>query len=129
MLGRSGRWCGSQRTTRWRAPPKYSDTDPGLLTENWVAAHAALHTATLDGADNARLLPIALGLRDAGELYRCWSAPLGDDTGRDVAGEHRALPEATVDRDPERASAVLVDHIRRTSDVRLADATAAPPAD
>lgn len=34
-----------------------------------------------------------------------------------------------MDRDPERVGAVLVDHIRRTSDVRLADATAAPPAD
>lgn len=51
--------------------------------------------------------------------------PLGGDTDRDIAGEHRALLEATLDRDPARASTVLIDHIRRTSDVLLHNATAA----
>lgn len=104
--------------------PQYSDADPGLLAEDWVAAHAAFHAATMDGAGNPRLLAIALGLRDAAELYRCWSGPVGGDTHRDIAGEHRALLEATLERDPERAGTVLVDHIRRTSDVLLANAAA-----
>ncbi len=107
--------------------PQYSDIDAGLLTEEWVAAHAAFHTAAMDGADNPRLLAIALGLRDAAELYRCWSGPLGEDTERDTAAEHRALLEATIDRDPERASTILIQHIRRTSDVLLANAATADP--
>jgi DNA-binding GntR family transcriptional regulator len=103
--------------------PQQSPAEPTLLTEEWVVAHAAFHGATLDGCPNPRLLAIALGLRDAAELYRCWSGPLGGDTDRDIAGEHRALLEATLDRDPARASTVLIDHIRRTSDVLLHNAT------
>ncbi|MEU6578758.1 GntR family transcriptional regulator [Streptomyces sp. NPDC046805] len=102
--------------------PYTAEGDDQRVDDGWAAAHAAFHEALLSGCGNQRLLRIALGLRDEAELYRRWSQPLGDEPGRDLAGEHRALLEAALARDPEAAAAALCAHVRHTTELLLAAA-------
>ena len=96
--------------------------DPDLFNEEWTRAHAAYHEASVAGCPNNRLRAIAASLRDAAELYRRWSRPIGHDETRDVPGEHRALLEAALARDADRAVYALTTHIRHTTEVLLAGA-------
>jgi DNA-binding GntR family transcriptional regulator len=64
-------------------------------------------------------MEISSQLRDGAELYRRWSHSLGDDSLRDVPGEHRALLRALMDRDEVAAVEVLRQHISLTTDVLL----------
>ena len=100
--------------------PMLDAADAALFNEEWTAAHATYHTALLAGCDNARLRSVAAGLRDSAELYRRWSRRLGHDEDRDIPGEHRAIVAAVLERDADRAVALLMAHIGRTSDVLLA---------
>jgi DNA-binding GntR family transcriptional regulator len=106
--------------------------DPDRLSEDWATAHARFHRALLDGCPNPRLRSIAASLRDSAELYRRWSVPIGHDGGRDVSGEHDALLRSAVGRDGDQAAALLAGHIRRTTQVLIAnldpDAGEAAPA-
>lgn len=89
------------------APPRVSD--------DWEAAHAHFHGSLLDGCGSRWLIGIAGTLRDAAELYRRWSQL--QEPGRDVAGEHRAIFEATLDRDADAAITHLRHHYQRTADI------------
>ncbi len=102
--------------------PQTDPDDPARLGEAWTHAHAAFHAGVLAGCANRRLRTIADGLRDSAELYRQWSRPLGHDEDRDVAGEHRALLDAVLARDPETAVGVLTRHIEHTTAVLLDEA-------
>ncbi len=93
--------------------------DPGTLSDEWRAAHARFHNALIAGCPNVRLRTMASSLRDAAELYRSWSVPLGHDEDRDIAGEHEAIAEAVLARDAVRAVAELSKHLRRTADVLI----------
>jgi DNA-binding GntR family transcriptional regulator len=92
-----------------------TETDPALMTEDWTQAHARFHAALLAGCPNQRLRNMALSLRDAAELYRRWSRPIGHDEHRDVRGEHRALAEAALRADATEAGRLLEEHLRRTT--------------
>ena len=102
--------------------PMLDPDDSALFNEEWTAAHSAYHAALLDGCANVRLRTVAAALRDSAELYRRWSRRLGDDEGRDVVGEHRSILAAVLDRDADRAEALLTNHIRHTTDVLVAAA-------
>ncbi|MEU0600006.1 GntR family transcriptional regulator [Streptomyces sp. NPDC006393] len=104
-----------------RTPYTAADDD-SRVDDDWAAAHAAFHRALLAGCANQRLLQMALGLRDEAELYRRWSQPLGDEPGRDLAGEHRRLLDAALARDPEAAVEALCAHVRHTTELLLAAA-------
>jgi DNA-binding GntR family transcriptional regulator len=95
-------------------------TDSLRLSDQWAVEHAEFHRALLDGCRNRRLKEFASSLRDAAELYRRWSLPLGRNSGeRDVSVEHDALLAAVLDRDTELAVELLTTHIRRTSNLLL----------
>ena len=85
----------------------------------WRQAHRAFHQALCAGCGSPRLEDVVTQLRDSADLYRIWSRKLGHDTTRDVAGEHRAMMQAAVDRDPDRAAELLAEHITRTTDALL----------
>jgi DNA-binding GntR family transcriptional regulator len=91
----------------------------GSVRDDWLNAHATFHRALLAGSPNLRLRTIADSLRDATEVYRCWSRQLGDETDRDVAGEHRRILDATLARQADRAVLELTEHIERTTRVLL----------
>jgi DNA-binding GntR family transcriptional regulator len=58
---------------------------------------------------------MALKLREEAELYRRWSVSLGQEPKRDIAGEHRALLDAALARDPKLAAERLTEHISHTA--------------
>lgn len=101
--------------------PTFDDT--GAIRDEWLRAHANFHHALLAGCPNVRLQMIASQLRDATEVYRCWAGPLGDEPDRDVAGEHRRVMEATVERDADLAVVELTAHYEHTRDILLRSAT------
>jgi DNA-binding GntR family transcriptional regulator len=92
-----------------------SDADPQVMSDEWTQAHSGFHAALLSACPNQRLLNMAMSLRDAAELYRRWSRPIGHDDDRDVAGEHRALVVAALGGDADGAVRLLEDHLRRTT--------------
>ena len=95
--------------------PMESEGDPVVMTEDWTLAHSRFHTALLAACPNQRLRVMALSLRDAAELYRRWSRPIGHDDHRDVRGEHRALADAALRADATEAVRLLDEHLRRTT--------------
>jgi len=99
--------------------PQLDVEDSERLSDHWVAAHAEFHHSLLDGCANQRLKDIAGSLRDAAELYRRWSVPLGDDTERNVASEHAAILKAALARDSDQAILLLRSHIQHTTNVLL----------
>src|SRR4051812_17838081 len=95
--------------------PMETEGDPVLMSEEWTLAHFKFHEALLSGCPNQRLLAMALSLRDAAELYRRWSRPVGHDDHRDVGGEHRQLLVTALGGDAPEAVRLLEEHLRRTT--------------
>lgn len=95
--------------------PIYLDGDRALMSEEWTRCHARFHEALLAACPNQRLRTMALSLRDAAELYRRWSGPVGHDEDRDVPGEHRNLVDAALRGDATEAVRLLEEHLRRTT--------------
>jgi DNA-binding GntR family transcriptional regulator len=102
------------------------DIDDERLSDQWVAAHAEFHHTLLDGCANQRLKDIARSLRDAAELYRQRSIPLGEAEERDIGGEHEELLAAVLARDADQAVLHLGRHIARTTCVLLSSLTGEP---
>ncbi|MFE4755033.1 GntR family transcriptional regulator [Streptomyces mirabilis] len=100
--------------------------DPGHPSDEWSAAHAAFHGALLSGCRNQRLLATARSLRQEAELYLQWSVSFGDEPDRDLAGEHRAILDAVVARDADRAGELIRDHIAHTAQLLISCASDEP---
>ena len=94
--------------------------DPARFNEDWAIVHGEFHRTILAACSNTRMRNIADGLRDAAELYRRWSLPLGHGQSRDVADEHRALVRHVIAHETDKAVQVLIDHIQLTTDLLLA---------
>jgi GntR family carbon starvation induced transcriptional regulator len=90
----------------------------GANAWTWDERHRALHTALLGGSGSPWLMRFFGLLFDQSERYRRLSQVLAGAT-RDVEGEHEALVRAALDRDAERAAALLTEHIAKTTDVVL----------
>ncbi len=88
-----------------------------VMTDGWAELHRRFHEVLLEGVPSKRLIATALGMRDSAELYRRWSAHADDGGERDVDGEHRAIADATLARDPDRACALLSEHLQTTADL------------
>ena len=88
--------------------PTYSD--------EWMHAHNAFHAATMCACGSPRLVEIAATLGESAALYRYYSQRY-DHGKRDVAGEHRAIFEATIARDADLACRLHAEHIQRTAGI------------
>ncbi|WP_168626316.1 MULTISPECIES: GntR family transcriptional regulator [unclassified Cryobacterium] len=100
--------------------PLVDPDDPQRLSEEWARLHAEFHRILLSGCGNPFLVEIASQLRDAAELYRRWSVPLGGHgSTRDIVGEHRAITNAALARDAEAATRALERHIALTTELLL----------
>ncbi|MFI1920114.1 GntR family transcriptional regulator [Nocardia sp. NPDC020380] len=95
--------------------PYRDPADPDHPTDEWSQAHAAFHRALLAGCRNQRLIDTARSLRQEAELYLQWSVSLGNEPGRDLAAEHRALLDAALARDADHAQELLREHIAHTA--------------
>lgn len=86
--------------------------------EVWETAHRAFHVALVAGCGSPFQLQLVQSLLDKAQRYRYVRYRLeGEDTlirgGRD---EHKALVEAALDRQAERAVAILTEHYRKTGE-------------
>jgi DNA-binding GntR family transcriptional regulator len=94
------------------------------LAPAWTNVHERFHEALIAGGPNVRLKSLATSLRANAEIYRSWSTNYG--TTRSITDEHRALCEATLDRDRITATSLLAAHLVETARLLL---DAAPDAD
>ncbi|MCY1283292.1 HTH-type transcriptional repressor RspR [compost metagenome] len=86
-----------------------------LLRPDWEQAHEAFHTALLSNCGSPWLLRFANMLRDQTARYRVLSMHYSDSADRDVPAEHRALLDAALARDAEKACALLTEHYETTT--------------
>ncbi len=94
--------------------PERAAGDADRLSEEWVAAHADYHVALVAACDSPWLLKLREMLYDQSERYRRLSIPLAE-AARDIGGEHRELTDAALDRDAERAGAMMARHLETTT--------------
>jgi DNA-binding GntR family transcriptional regulator len=97
-------------------PPLREDAS---VSPDWMAVHAGFHAALVSACGSRYLRRLRQQLFDASELYRYWSASLTllDADGRiaEIEAEHRALLEAALARDAERAVDLLSEHLQHTA--------------
>jgi DNA-binding GntR family transcriptional regulator len=89
------------------------------LDDAWEREHGRLHTALVGACGSPWLLRFHALLFEQSERYRRLASAYGQPE-RDIDGEHQALVRAALDRDVERACALLTEHIARTTERVLA---------
>lgn len=90
-------------------------TGPLVLNAEWSTRHKEFHLALLSATTSPRLLGMCANLFDQAERYRRCSAMYRTEP-RAKGDEHRAILDATVQRNPSEACALLTAHISRTRD-------------
>jgi GntR family transcriptional regulator, carbon starvation induced regulator len=111
---------------RLAVTPVYLDQETG--NPDWMAAHGGFHAALTAAAGSPILERVRRQLYDASELYRYWSATLPHHPIRtDAADEHKAIFEAALARDADRATQLLADHLEMTA--RSLEEVASPAED
>lgn len=98
--------------------PNRLPEEPSLVNPAWGKLHQAFHASLIGGCDSRWLINFNNMLFDCAERYRNLTAVMGSD-GRDVLGEHRAIMEATINRNVDLAISLLNDHFTKTTDVLL----------
>lgn len=93
--------------------PYWKDEAAHITTDEWAHAHSLFHSALVSGSPSPRLRELAASLRNTAQRYRRWWDSY--TPGRDIAGEHRDLMQAVVDRDADRAVALLTYHLKATT--------------
>jgi DNA-binding GntR family transcriptional regulator len=101
----TGLVAASHRLTRIESP---------LDSDAWAHAHAQYHLALVDACDSAWLLRLRALLYAQSERYRRLSLSSAR-IERDVDAEHRALVQAALARDAEKACTLLSDHLALTA--------------
>lgn len=91
-----------------------------VLTEDWIAAHAAFHEALVAGCHNTVLLQVRRQLFDQSERYRSLAAQvfLVKKTS-DIAADHQPIAQALLQRNAELAVRLLRQHVTETTDSLL----------
>jgi DNA-binding GntR family transcriptional regulator len=89
--------------------------DTGYL-QDWAAAHEAFHLALVSACGSEWLLKIRTMLFEQADRYRRLSAT-STRSSRKIASEHKAIVEAVLGRDPDRASDLIAMHFQRTADI------------
>jgi DNA-binding GntR family transcriptional regulator len=109
-----------RRSTSGRGGPNASRRAPSSpahspLDDDWEAEHGRLHATLVSACGSPWLLRFHGLLFDQSERYRRLASAYGQPE-RDIDGEHEALVRAALARDVERACALSVEHIARTTE-------------
>src|SRR3546814_17739013 len=88
--------------------------NPARLKEDYASAHEAFHTALVAACDSNWLNRLRTWLYDQSERYRYLTVPLSRKE-RDVAYEHENLVQAALNRDADRAVALLGEPLAKTA--------------
>lgn len=94
-----------------KTPRRIDATQGSVYDPQWERAHRAFHSALLAGCRSRPILGLCEQLFDAMDRYRFISRIGG---GRTVETEHKAILDATLARDADRAVALLDEHVTRT---------------
>ena len=95
---------------RLAVTPTYFEDGTGNL--EWLTAHSGFHAALAAAAGSPILERLRRQLYDAAELYRMWSSNLPQHPTREhVDDEHRAIFEAALARDADRAVELVTRHL------------------
>jgi GntR family transcriptional regulator, carbon starvation induced regulator len=94
--------------------PEHEPGDARLMNEQWARRHEEFHFALVSACVSPRLLQFRKMLFDQSERYRRLSKVYGSGP-RDVLAEHKAIMEAALARDTSLATALLADHLGRTT--------------
>ena len=99
---------------RLAVTPTYFEDGTGNL--DWLTAHSGFHAALAAAAGSPILERLRRQLYDAAELYRMWSSNLPQHPTREhVDDEHRAIFEAALARDADRAVELVTRHLETTA--------------
>lgn len=102
----------------WASMQNAPKQSRGTLSRVWQDGHRELHAALLSACESPWLLRFRTILYDQSERYRRLSVAVGGPA-RDIDAEHAELVRAALDRDAERAVALLVEHLAKTKDLVL----------
>lgn len=95
-----------------------SSDDPLRVNENWSIAHGEFHYRLVCACGSPTLLRLREQLYVQAERYRRLSLPLKTSL-RDVDGEHKAIMEATLARNPDEACELMERHLQKTARILL----------
>ena len=101
------------RLSRAPRPPA---GEPFELGSQWVLWHNEFHDALIAACGSKPLVEFCRQLRDRSYRYRRIAS---SEREQRWLGEHEAVLAATLDRDAEKAVALLTEHYRRTADITL----------
>jgi DNA-binding GntR family transcriptional regulator len=87
---------------------------PNVPDLNWAHWHKNFHDALLAACPSKKLLQIRSGLFEQSERYRFLSA-YRRTKSRDKSTEHKRLMDAALERDAQKASALMEQHIKLTA--------------
>ncbi|WP_317930402.1 GntR family transcriptional regulator [Halioxenophilus sp. WMMB6] len=97
--------------------PKLADSDHEK-NEHWRNAHNKFHNAIASACNSSRLLELRHMLDEQSSRYRRLSYVISYGN-RDVNAEHKAIGEATLQRDADKAVKELTNHLRSTTEFIL----------
>ncbi len=98
---------------------KATDEVANVMTADWADAHNAFHDALVAGSDSAWWLRLRGQMTIQAERYRRLLLP-HSKVPRAVEDEHKAIVEATLEKNASKAGALLEAHLQRTADILLA---------
>ncbi len=96
------------------------DGETGKSPGKWIAAHRDFHRALVAGCESPWLLRLHDQLDLQAARYQRLSAPPFGDPGRDIDTEHRALMDAMLDRDADKACDLIAQHFDKTARIVIA---------
>jgi DNA-binding GntR family transcriptional regulator len=104
-----------------RTPPKIRGAS--TINPDWTRLHTRFHDDLIAACDSKWWLRLRDQLYLQAERYRRMMLPHAR-VERDVDSEHKAILNATLERDANRACIALAGHLQKTADILLASATA-----
>jgi DNA-binding GntR family transcriptional regulator len=103
--------------------PMRSHQDPKRYNTEWNLAHDEFHGSLVASCGNRTLLSVREQLFAKSARYRWLSVSMTHEA-RDLDAEHQAIADAALERDADKACALLTIHIKETSRI-LAEAMGA----
>jgi len=106
--------------------PERAPGDPARSSDEWAEAHAAFHTALVDGCDSPWLMRLHGQLYDQSERYRRLSVSMAQRR-RNIGDEHQRILDAVLARDASKAVRLLAAHLDATTAILLSAEQGAEP--
>jgi DNA-binding GntR family transcriptional regulator len=94
----------------------------------WAQAHQQFHEALVRGCASLWLLRLCALLYEKSERYRNLAERQPDSRRRDIQVEHKAMMDAVMARDADRACVLLEQHFWETTEIILKSSFSAPDA-